>query len=225
MVKVMQPLEARIHGARVVRDLGLRHVGNQQGRYRFCALECPGCGRVREVRVDSARRGVVRCHPCGGTQHGFSRSRVYGIWQLMHRRCGNPESECYEYYGARGIAVCDEWSDPEAFCKWAMSNGYEKNLTIDRIDNDRGYSPDNCRWTTPAVQSRNTRRICSTNTSGYRGVTRHQPSGEWTAQIVVDRKGFNLGHYPTPEQAARVRDAYVIEKGLEHTLNFPQGSG
>lgn len=83
--------------------------------------------------------------------------RLYGIWQHMRERCNNPNHKQYRSYGGRGITVCKEWEDYCAFRKWAYENGYQDTLTLDRENNDLGYSPDNCRWATWKEQGNNRR--------------------------------------------------------------------
>lgn len=92
--------------------------------------------------------------------HGMSKTRIYHIWKQMRARCNNPNTTNYKYYGERGISVCPEWNDKhnfDIFYKWAMANGYEDDLTIDRIDYDGDYCPLNCRWVTWEVQHNNQR--------------------------------------------------------------------
>lgn len=94
-------------------------------------------------------------------KHGMTKTRPYRIWQSMKNRCSNTRSLRYVDYGGRGITVCDEWkNDFQAFYDWAMNNGYSDELTLDRIDNNGNYSPDNCRWATPAEQNSHTRKSC-----------------------------------------------------------------
>lgn len=91
-------------------------------------------------------------------KHGLSKTRLHYIWRGMKDRCYNPENSRYHLYGGRGISICDEWlNDFVLFYNWSMSNGYSKNLSIDRIDNDKDYCPENCRWTTDIVQANNKR--------------------------------------------------------------------
>lgn len=92
-------------------------------------------------------------------KHGKAKDPLYNICTQMIARCHNPNNASYYNYGARGITVCDEWRyDRSKFVDWAKENGYRKGLSIDRIDNSKGYSPDNCRWVERLIQQNNTRR-------------------------------------------------------------------
>lgn len=90
-------------------------------------------------------------------RHGMSKSRLYRIYRHMINRCKNSKVESYYLYGGRGISVCDEWQKFEPFRDWALSNGYKENLSIDRIDNELGYFPGNCKWSTNFEQAQNKR--------------------------------------------------------------------
>jgi len=87
----------------------------------------------------------------------MTNTKLYGLWATMMGRCENQNRPKYASYGHRGIAVCDEWHDSCLFLKWALENGYKQGLQIDRIDNNKGYYPDNCRFVTPKTNSRNRR--------------------------------------------------------------------
>lgn len=128
------------------------------------------------------------------TTHCPSRTRLYRIWINMRVRCYNPNSQNYKNYGGRGITVCAEWIyDFHAFEEWAYSNGYREYLTIDRVDNDKGYSPDNCRWATRYEQTHNRRppkhEIGIKRKYEINGDWR--TSAEWAEIAGISRKRFN----------------------------------
>ena len=94
-------------------------------------------------------------------KHGLSNTRLYSIFRDMKRRCYNPNFSEFKAYGGKGIIICDEWlRNFQSFYDWAMTNGYQDDLTIDRINSSKIYSPDNCRWLTLEENSRNRSYDC-----------------------------------------------------------------
>ena len=210
----------------LLEDLGyLFPTINSKQKKKFGIYKC-FCGNEFKVQVHDIKNGKTKSCGCYQKQrvmdtlgkHKLSNHRLYDAWNNMMCRCYNPKIPNYKYYGARGITVCDEWHDVKKFID-DMYPDYIEGLTLDRIDNDKGYSKDNCRWTNQIVQSRNTRVLYSHNTSGYRGVFRCQKTNKWVSQISINNKNIRIGYFDTIIEAAKSRDKYVIDNNLEHTIN------
>lgn len=129
------------------------------------------CGKINKVKGNDLRKGHTKSCGClrreESVKHKLCGTRLYHIWAGIKQRCENPQNPAYERYGGRGITVCAEWSENfKAFYDWAVANGYADNLTIDRIKNDKGYSPENCRWATDKEQANNKRNNRLINYNG-----------------------------------------------------------
>ena len=141
---------------------------NLSKKHTYWKCKCR-CGNETTVTSNHLMTGHTRSCGCSHNKlkgensvlyrHGKRNTRLYRIWSGMKSRCLNKNNVKYKNYGARGIKVCDEWkNDFMAFYNWAISNGYRNNLSIDRINNDDNYEPDNCRWITLQAQNWNTTR-------------------------------------------------------------------
>ncbi len=212
---------------KLVEDLGMLLPNERVSRKkRYGIYECPFCKvHFKTITADVKNGKATKCLSCArkvstNAKHNDSKTRLYNIWCSMIDRVENKKSTSYEDYGGRGITICEEWrNNYPSFKKWALQNGYSNSLKIDRIDNDLGYFPNNCRWATQTIQSRNTRRLRSNNTSGYRGVCWHKKQQKFNSRITINSIVINLGSYCSDIEAAKAYDKYVIDNNLEHTLN------
>lgn len=147
------------YGRLVVRE----KAGTDRFRQIKWLCDC-NCGNQTIVTSGNLRNGHTTSCGCYNKQrisethkkHGMFGTRLYNIWAGMIQRCNNPKNTKYKNYGARGISVCDEWEGSfKCFYEWAITNGYKRNLTIDRIDVNGNYQPTNCRWVGIETQENN----------------------------------------------------------------------
>lgn len=162
----------------------VRKDGRRASKW-ICKCEC---GKEISVLHSNLTRGNSKSCGClkhekisqSNLIHGLRHSRIYSIWSNMHSRCHNPNTPRYSDYGGRGVGVCSEWGDFLEFHKWAILNGYSDELSIDRIDNNKGYSPDNCRWVTMSEQLNNRRNTVLITFNG-----KTQTIQQWSEELSI----------------------------------------
>jgi len=181
----------------VLKDTGKRAKNGQV----FWECLCD-CGRITIVMSGHLLSNHTKSCGClrknrGPIKHGLINTKIYNAYNHMKDRCYNRRNDSYKNYGGRGIKICDEWlSNFMNFYNWSMKNGYREDLTIDRINNNGNYEPNNCRWVDMQTQLRNTRR-----NRIYQG----KCFSEWSEIVGISRGAF----------FKRVR-----KYGIEKAINF-----
>lgn len=186
-----------------------------------CVCKCK-CGRIFIRLTKSIMNGQSKmCYLCNNkitaekNRRAFPRhgKRLYRIWCGIKSRCYNSNYPKYPWYGGRGITMCNEWkNDFVSFEMWANANGYNDNLSIDRIDNNKNYCPMNCRWADAHTQNTN-QNIRKDNKTGFVGVSYH--GGKYVAGIRINNKQVWLGcSFNSAEEACIARDRFIIDNNL-----------
>lgn len=169
--------------------LTVLRFSEMRGRKSLWECQCE-CGRVKIIRSDNLQSGDSTSCGCYKqdllTKHGDYSSRLYGIWHSMRHRCLCPTSVQYKDYGGRGISICDEWADFSVFREWALTHGYDESAskgqcTLDRIDNNGNYCPENCRWVSILVQDNNKRNNVILSFDG-----KEQTIADWARELSIN---------------------------------------
>lgn len=195
--------------------------------FKYGVYECQYCKEEFECKSKYINYGDTKSCGClrklqkikHGIKHGLTHNKFYKSWLDMIYRCTNPKNSSYKNYGGRGIKVCEEWLDVANFVAWCESTYYKGDgYSLDRIDNNKDYTPENCRWVDKTTQVINRRKM-KNNTSGFVGVTYYKSNKKWGATIGNNNKLKHLGSFPTIEEAVQARDNYIIENNLPHKLS------
>lgn len=211
----------------LLQDLGMLYPKyNSKRKARYGIYKC-FCGNEFKTQISKIKNKHTKSCGCvkeinrlkSTVTHNLSKHVLFNTWNHMIDRCYNIKSKSYKNYGSRGISVCSRWLSVENFIE-DMYPTFKVGLTLDRINVNGNYEPLNCRWATNFTQSRNTRKLISTNTSGYRGVTFHKRDKIYSSSICVNYKKNHLGNFNTAIEAANAYDHYIIDNNLEHTRNF-----
>lgn len=218
------PKRLDITDERYGRLVGLNFIGCDKSKNTLWEFQCD-CGNVTIKRLSDVRFGKIKSCGClhqdntveRNTKHNKSKTRTYSIWKGMKRRCLSPSRPRFKDYGRRGITVCDRWRN--SYDNFLTDMGEAPiNYTLERIDNEKGYSPDNCKWASYLEQSHN-QRMRTTNTSGYRGVYYCKTVKRWKAQINHAGKRLFSKSFKTITQAVVARNEFIIDNNLPHRLN------
>lgn len=200
------------------RLIAIEPVGRDRHRNVLWRCECD-CGKESIVRAADLKR----TKSCGclsseltanrNRTHGLGRTKLYLVWAAMKQRCCNPQNKRFADYGGRGITMCDEWQGYEPFAKWAVANGYKEGLEIDRIDNDSGYSPENCRFVTSRQNSRNKRDNLFLDFNGER-----KPLVEWAEIRGLPQKAV----WKRLHRGWSIEDVLTLPIGTKRSALTPQ---
>lgn len=183
-----------ITGQKFGRLTAIKFVKKNKKGLHIWLFKCD-CGKEKMIIKQYVLSGQVKSCGCllaekrieSHTVHGFYGTSIYKTWQGIKRRCYYTNFKDYKNYGARGVLVCDEWkNDFINFYNWAITNGYKEGLTIDRIDVNGDYEPNNCRWVTTKIQNRN-KRNCIFIT--YKNNT--YCLGEWAERLNINYNTLN----------------------------------
>jgi len=211
---------------KLIKDLGYLYPNeNSKRTIKYCIYKCY-CGKEFKTAEQSVKRGLTKSCGCLSSKvssdrnrtHGLTHHRLYYTWLGMMQRCYNHNSKPYEFYGAKGVTVCEEWHSVENFIN-DMYPSFIEGLTLDRIDVYGNYNKNNCRWANRSLQNSNTRLISKTNKSGYRGVSYHKIRNKWRSRITINKKEIYLGLFENKLDAAKAYDKYIIDNNLQYPTN------
>lgn len=218
----LKPLTDYSFFMKVVKDLGMKKpTPNYYKKVRMALFECSHCKEHFEAVITKKAQNQKYCQKCLGEskKKPLRNHPLYKVWTDTRGKLVCKSKGREVPYHSKNITICKEWEESfETFYTWAMSSGWRKGLTLDRVNNDGNYSPSNCRWADYSVQSANQRVIKANNTSGYRGVSKISDT-KWVANIRFKGKHYGLGSFNDPLVAAKAYDSFVKLMDWPHSVN------
>lgn len=204
-LKLLEPIVNQKTKVLVECHCGVKYKISPQCLFRDKkVIECIKCSSKNKIKAYS-------------NQGGLRKHIAYNMLDAIKQRCYNKKLKTYKYYGGIGIKVCDEWlNNYVSFCDWADKNGYKKGLTIDRINVNGNYEPDNCRFVPMSEQFEN-RHKQKNNSSGFTGVSFQKNIKKWYSYINANKKRINCGYYDTEKEANDARLLKLKELNLNYT--------
>ena len=179
------------------------NMGKYKDGHKLYRVKCLYCGMEFTKQLSDIKRASscqhVRAMGVKAYKH-IEDKRIWSIHKGMFSRCDNPKDKSYPYYGGKGITVCEEWRDSSAFTQWALQNGYQASLTIDRIDPKGNYCPKNCRWIS---KEENSRYNSNTNRITVEGTTKC--GKEWARFLMLGENYINR---------------YLRKNGMDKTVEY-----
>lgn len=229
--KIIRPdNKIKMEGKTFGRFLVLKEEGEDSAGVRYLC-KC-SCGNIRNVRGSSLRNGTSSSCGCFNreiiTGHGMTNTPTYRSWVAARSRCRYPKNIGYQRYGGSGIDICDSWYN--SFERFLEDMGERpEGMTLDRIDNSKGYFKENCKWSTLIEQSSN-REHLTPSLSKYRGVFYKKSNGRWFSSLPAygeKAKGYYVGTFDTDLEAALAYDEKIREMGMQahRKFNFPKNEG
>ena len=192
-----------------------RGTNKHQKKVSLYRCKCGNEFEAVNTRVKSGHTTTCGCSR--GEKHGDKGTRLYNIWTNIKARCQRENHPQYKNYGGRGIDICFDWRLYSKFKEWALENGYEEHLTIDRRNNNSNYRPQNCRWVDHNIQNAN-RRISSSNKVGYIGIFKNYNNYAFQVKYKETKK-VQYG-FKTVKEAVLARDKYIVDNNLPNTRDF-----
>ena len=220
----LKPINQSDFTMTIIKDLGMKKPTEKYyKKVRMALFECLNCKTHFEAVVCTKSKTQKSCISCNGFENKKPNRdhKLYRVWaDTKNKIAQGKDSSHYVSYGSKNITMCEQWYfSYDIFFDWAIKNGWKESLSIDRINNDKEYSPENCTWSDRTTQAIN-QRMKKSNTSGYVGIYWNKASKKWDAKIGVNSKLVHIGTFPLIENAVQARDNYIIENKLPHKLSI-----